>query len=54
MIGCENNDKEWRLTCVETTWVGEIGNCSGMGKYVFLVVFIFLVVVCVVAVVVIA
>ncbi|KAK2161069.1 hypothetical protein LSH36_122g09066 [Paralvinella palmiformis] len=28
LIGCEDNDKEWTVTCVENTWKGEIGNCS--------------------------
>ena len=35
VIGCENKDKEWRLTCVENTWEGEVGNCtkSGTSQY---------------------
>ena len=32
VIGCENNDKEWRLTCIDNTWVGEVGNCTAKGK----------------------
>lgn len=32
IIGCEDNDKEWTVTCTGTTWDGEIGNCTKSGK----------------------
>ena len=31
VIGCENNDQEWRLTCTGNTWQGDLGNCSDSG-----------------------
>ena len=31
VIGCENNDQEWRLICTGNTWQGEVGNCSKTG-----------------------
>ena len=32
VIGCENNDKEWTVTCTGNRWQGEIGNCTSSGK----------------------
>ena len=32
VIGCENNDQEWRLTCTGNTWQGEVGNCTETGE----------------------
>ncbi|KAK2161058.1 hypothetical protein LSH36_122g09058 [Paralvinella palmiformis] len=28
VIGCENGDKEWTVSCRGNTWEGEIGNCT--------------------------
>jgi hypothetical protein len=33
VIGCENNDKEWTVTCTGNRWQGEIGNCTTSGTY---------------------
>jgi len=32
VIGCVNNDKEWRLMCIDNKWVGKVGNCTETGK----------------------
>ena len=41
VIGCESNDKEWRLTCSGNKWIGQIGNCSEPGiSVIFLFLFI--------------
>ena len=37
IIGCEDNDKEWTVTCTGNKWEGEIGNCTKTGNEVFLV-----------------
>ena len=31
IIGCEDNDKEWTVSCTGNRWVGEIGNCTKLG-----------------------
>ena len=31
VIGCEDNDKKWTVTCTGSTWKGEIGNCTESG-----------------------
>jgi len=31
VIGCENGDKEWTVSCRGNTWEGEIGNCTNTG-----------------------
>lgn len=39
VIGCEDNDKEWTVTCTGNRWLGEIGNCTKSGRtsiYVFM------------------
>ncbi|KAK2157034.1 hypothetical protein LSH36_200g02293 [Paralvinella palmiformis] len=28
VIGCENSDREWRLTCLGNNWQGKSGNCT--------------------------
>ncbi|KAK2140096.1 hypothetical protein LSH36_1487g00161 [Paralvinella palmiformis] len=28
VIGCDNNEKKWQLTCVKKRWVGDVGNCT--------------------------
>ena len=32
IVGCEDNDKEWTVTCAGNTWEGEIGNCTKSGR----------------------
>jgi len=32
VIGCDNNDKEWHLTCIDNKWIGDVGNCSQLSK----------------------
>ena len=32
IIGCEDNDKEWTVICIENRWEGEIGNCTKSGR----------------------
>ena len=34
LIGCQNNDKQWKIKCKGNVWIGEIGNCTETGKIV--------------------
>jgi len=31
VIGCQDNDKEWKVKCTGNVWIGEIGNCTKTG-----------------------
>ncbi|KAK2139863.1 hypothetical protein LSH36_1584g00039, partial [Paralvinella palmiformis] len=28
VIGCQDNDKKWKVKCIGNVWIGEIGNCT--------------------------
>jgi len=28
-VGCQSNGRTWRLVCRGTSWLGDVGNCSG-------------------------